>query len=343
MWWIGARSAPSCAAAGRSPARLRSRSGTRRRRSSSAPANHHEVAGVHAGQEVIGRPVGLEVRIAARAGEVELVFVGVDHVGVGCGHSGAGRLRPAHPASARRHDRAARRTRRCAISSAAFDAAEMPPFTEQVADADPRIALVLAQRLDRLRRRRGVVAQAELPVRIDLAPDRLDARAQPARVGVVDRREDADERLMRQRRDVAGQPRERRPRRACGARPSARRPRRRARRCPTCAGARARCAEPSVRRRRANVPTEPRTSAGGRRHSKRGSPKSAQALPTDRAAATRVESETVTSSAGSSVARQRDRHRVPAPIGPLRARDRSDGDVVAPGVPPPARRRAPRR
>ena len=45
--------------------------------------HHHQVARVHAGQEVLGRPVGLEVRLAARARQVQLVFVRVDDVGVG--------------------------------------------------------------------------------------------------------------------------------------------------------------------------------------------------------------------------------------------------------------------
>ena len=58
---------------------------------------------------------------------------------------------------------------------------------------------------------------------------------------------------------------------------------------------------PLVRRRCAKVWIDPRTSSDRRRHSKRGSPKSAQALPTVEPAATRVDSDTWTSSAGSLV------------------------------------------
>ena len=42
-----------------------------------------EMARVHARQERIGRPIGLEVRVRQAAAVVDLVFVGVDHVGVG--------------------------------------------------------------------------------------------------------------------------------------------------------------------------------------------------------------------------------------------------------------------
>ena len=57
-----------------------------------------------------------------------------------------------------------------------------------------------------------------------------------------------------------------------------------------------------MRRRRAKVATERRTSAAARGHSKRGSPKSAQACPESDPAATRVDSVTVTSLAGSATA-----------------------------------------
>ncbi len=82
-------------------------------------------------QEVVRRPVRLEVRIAARAGEVELVLVGVDHVGVGV------RIEM-------RDDLCQRIGRQLVVmveqgdefaaapsSSAAFEAAEMPAFTER--------------------------------------------------------------------------------------------------------------------------------------------------------------------------------------------------------------------
>ncbi len=44
------------------------------------PAHHHQMARVHAREEVIGRPVRFEIRIASRPGEIELVLVGVDQV-----------------------------------------------------------------------------------------------------------------------------------------------------------------------------------------------------------------------------------------------------------------------
>ena len=87
-----------------------------------------------------------------------------------------------------------------------------------IAHADALVGREFAQRLDRRRRGRGIVAQAQLPVRIRLPPDRFDARAQPLRIGVVDRDDDADERLMRQRRDLS------RERREASFRPSAVRP-----------------------------------------------------------------------------------------------------------------------
>ena len=111
----------------------------------------------------------------------------------------------------------------------------------QVADADPRVVLVLAQRLDRFRRRRGVVAHAQFPVGVDLPPDRVDAGAQPLWFGVVDRGHDADEGLQRQALRPRVPCRRGLTRRACGARPSARRLRRRAPRFRTFAAARSNC------------------------------------------------------------------------------------------------------
>ena len=45
--------------------------------------NHHEVTGVHAREEMLWRPVRLEEDVAPCALQIELVFVGVDDVGVG--------------------------------------------------------------------------------------------------------------------------------------------------------------------------------------------------------------------------------------------------------------------
>ena len=144
----------------------------------------------------------------------------------------------------------------------------------------------------RRRRRRGIVAEAQLPVRVGLTPDRFDAGAQPARIGVVDRGDDADERLVaggRRRRARASRAP---PRRACAARPSADRPRRPARRCRPCAAARATLRRPSC----AGGARRSRSSGGPRR---RGAPLEARfaeerpgVADARRRRATRVESVT---------------------------------------------------
>ncbi len=45
-------------------------------------AHHHQVTGVHVGQEMLGRPVRFEVHVAPCAIEFQLVLVRVDEVGV---------------------------------------------------------------------------------------------------------------------------------------------------------------------------------------------------------------------------------------------------------------------
>jgi hypothetical protein len=163
----------------------------------------------------------------------------------------------------------------------------------------PRVAFAFPQHLDGRRRGRGIVADAELPVRVGLPDDRVDARTQPLRIRVVDRRDvlingcrGSAATLRRQRLDlrlaarvprhpprvgvVAGDPVTRSSssdlRMLIGAH----------------APGKGRHRSPDLRRRRG--------------HSEAGSPKSAQAWLWFDPAATRVDSVTVTSVAGSGTA-----------------------------------------
>ena len=159
-------------------------------------AHHHQVAGVHVGQEVIGRPVRLEVHVAPPAVELELVLVRVDEVGilvlVQMRNHFEQRVRGELVVVVEKRDEFALRKRQRFVRRDRDAAVGGQPL-----DFDPRIALVLAKYSMSLRPRRPVVRQAQLPVGIRLALDRFDARAQPSGIGVVDGRHDADERPIR--------------------------------------------------------------------------------------------------------------------------------------------------
>ena len=83
----------------------------------------------------------------------------------------------------------------------------------QAREPDTRVAAVhdLLQDLQSLRERRPIVAEAPLPVRVHLGADRLPALAQRLRIGVVHRRQDAEDgrvgprqRLVAPRRERCG-------------------------------------------------------------------------------------------------------------------------------------------
>ena len=158
---------------------------------------------------MLRRPVRLEVRIAAAPFEIELVLVRVDQVCV--------RVFVQVP------DDLEQRVRRQLVVVIEHDD-ELAGGGRQrgirrgrdvavlwkTRDRDPRIGRQLAEQRPRAFRLRGIVGQAELPVRVDLSAHRFDTRAQPPRIGVPDRCDDADERLIREVRGLFGHRRERR-------------------------------------------------------------------------------------------------------------------------------------
>ena len=151
------------------------------------------MAHVHHAAEELGRPIRLEKGLAEPSAAVDLVLVGVDDV----------RLRLLVQETDAFEQRV--RVELVVVIEEGDEltvgrgerligrgADSLVRLTEE--DVDRPVAGEAAQVFECRLVRRAVVGEAELPVRIGLTPDGLDRAREPLRVGVVDGRDDRDER-----------------------------------------------------------------------------------------------------------------------------------------------------
>ena len=158
-------------------------------------ANDRQVARVHPVQEQLGRPVRLERGIAPPPRQIEFVLVRVDERRIGMrvepSHHLRQRVRRQFVIMVEERDVLAPRERHRGVRSRRDSL-----VGRQLDDTDTLVVGKLREYFCRSGRRRGVVAQAQFPIRIDLAADRFDTGPEPLRIRVEDRRDDADERLV---------------------------------------------------------------------------------------------------------------------------------------------------
>ena len=163
-----------------------------------SPAEHREMRDVVHGQQQVGVPVGLEERLDASTVRIELVLVRIDEVEV--------RL-----LAEARHDFEERFGReRVVVIEQRHEVPRGLP--ERVVGSAgnafvPREVLhphpafcrgVLVENVADVRPGRAIVDEMELPRRIDLGAYGLDGFPEPDLVGVVDRHDHADGRVVRQ-------------------------------------------------------------------------------------------------------------------------------------------------
>ncbi len=158
-----------------------------------------EMRDVVAGQQQVRRPVGLEERADAAAVPRFLVFVRVNDVEIGLLVEELHYLQEGIWLKlvivVQHRDEFACRSRERRVAGAG-DAAVFSESDDLNPVIEPR---VFGQHTADVRLRRGVVGEAELPVRIDLRQHGVDRLAQPALPGVVDRSNDADDRTVGER------------------------------------------------------------------------------------------------------------------------------------------------
>ncbi len=158
-------------------------------------ADDREVAGVHLAAQPLRRPVGLAEQVVEAAGVVDLVLVGVEVVDVVvrgdlggvAGQGGAGR--------AGRRGRGARGTRRSPPRSRRWTPRRCGRWSRARRPGCAGRAAACSRSTSRTCVARGeVVDQDQLPVVEVLGQDRRDGLAEDVERGVVDGRDDREER-----------------------------------------------------------------------------------------------------------------------------------------------------
>ena len=157
---------------------------------------HPQVADVVLGEEQVRVPGGFEVRVISDAGFVDLVLVAEEHVHVGtlcCGeHHGSQRMGLQDVVVVQQRDPVPRRELQGAVRSGRDMAVLIAAH-----GSDSWIECrVLGEDGRDVRRRRGIVGDAEFPVLVPLGTHGVDRQAEPHLVGVVDRHHDRHQRLL---------------------------------------------------------------------------------------------------------------------------------------------------